>query len=93
MLSEQQWESIRVKAKEAWENEPLNSERRKGISIIHGRIVIIEDSNKKFLGEYPSQEYLKAAEFIGVNRYFISRFLNSNKLLDSRVGPVFLTDK
>ena len=91
MLSKQQWEFIRAKANEAWKNEPLDSKIRKAISKVHGRAIIIKDSSKKVIGEYPSQ--LKVAEYLEVSRYMVSQYLNSSNLLDSKVGPVFLIDK
>lgn len=42
-IPKEKWEAIRVKAKQAWVNEPLDSERRKAISTFHGRSVVIED--------------------------------------------------
>lgn len=72
-------------------NEPLDSERRKSVSILHGRPVVILDCNKKELEEFPSQ--LKAAEYLGVNRHFVNRRLASGEILDSRIGPVYIQDK
>lgn len=90
-LSKDKWEAIRAKAKEAWENEPLDSERRKMISALHGRSVIIKDSDHNVIEEFTSQ--LKTAEFLGVNRNKVARYLNTGNLLDTDKGPVYVIGK
>lgn len=90
-LSKDQWNFIRAKANETWKNEVLSSDRRRAISEHHGRAVIIKDSIQKVIGEFSS--ILKAAEYLGVNRKTISKFLNSGNFLDSKYGLVFLIEK
>jgi len=52
---------------------------------------VILDCNKKELEEFPSQ--LKAAEYLGVNRNIVNSRLASGKILDSKIGPVYIQDK
>jgi hypothetical protein len=61
-LSKQQWDLIRAKAKYSWKNNPLDSDRRKAISELHGRAVLIKDYNQNVIEEYSSQ--LKVAEYL-----------------------------
>lgn len=90
-LSKDKWEAVRAKAKEAWEKEPLDSERRNNISAFHGRSVIIKDSEHKVIGEFTSQ--IKTAEYLGVDRSTVARYLNTGNLLNSNKGPVYVIDK
>lgn len=41
--------------------------------------------------EFSSQ--LKAAEYLGVNRRIINNRLASEKIFDSKLGPVYIQDK
>lgn len=77
IISKDKWAVIKAKIKEGWENDPLYSERRKAISILHGRPVVIVDWNKKVIEEFSSQ--LKAAEYLGVNRRIVNNRLASEK--------------
>jgi uncharacterized protein YqkB len=52
---------------------------------------VILDCNGKEIEEFPSQ--LKAAEYLGVNRYIVNSRLASGKILDSKIGPVYIKDK
>ena len=90
-ISEDKWAAIKARIKESWENDSVDSERRKSFSILHGRPVVILDCNKKELEEFPSQ--LKAAEYLGVNRNIVNSRLASGKILDSKIGPVYIQDK
>lgn len=90
-LSEDKWNLIRAKANEAWKNEAFGSDRRRAISELHGKAVIIRDSVQKLIGEFPSIS--KAGEYLGINRNTISKYLNSGNLLDSKFGPVVLVSK
>lgn len=90
-LSKDKWEAIRTKAKETWGNDPLDSARRKAISVTHGRSVIVKDSDHNIIADFTSQ--LKAAEYLGISRNRIGRYLNTGTLLDSKVGSVYITDK
>lgn len=91
VLSEEQWKFIRGEASKAWKNEDLNSDRRNAISKVHGEPVIIQDYSKKVIGEFTSQ--LKIGEYLGVSRYIVGKYLDSGNLLDTKIGPVFLTNK
>lgn len=53
--------------------------------------VIIKDSEQKVIGEFSSQ--IKTAEYLGVNRNKVARYLNTGNLLDSDKGPVYVIDK
>lgn len=61
------------------------------VSAFHGRSVIIKDSDHNVIGEFTSQ--LKTAEYLGVNRNKVARYLNTGNLLDSDKGPVYVIDK
>jgi len=52
---------------------------------------VILDCNGKEIEEFPSQ--LKAAEYLGVNRYIVNSRIVSGKILDSKIGPVYIKDK
>lgn len=90
-ISKEKWAVIKAKIKEGWENDPVDSERRKAISTLHGRPIVIVDSNKKVIEEFASQ--LKAAEYLGVGRRIVNTRLASGKPLDSKWGPVYIQDK
>ena len=49
-LSEDKWKLIRAKANEVWKYEALGSDRRRAISELHGKAVIIKDSVEKLIG-------------------------------------------
>jgi hypothetical protein len=68
----------------------LSYDRKRAISELHGKAVIIKDSTQKVIGEFPSM--LKTAEYLNINRKTISKYLNSGNLLDSKYGPVILMD-
>jgi group I intron endonuclease len=86
-ISEEKRAVIKAKAKEAWANEPSNSERREAVSAQHGRAVVILDPDKNVIEEFVSQ--IKAAEHLGVERRIISRRIASEALFDSKIGPVY----
>lgn len=52
---------------------------------------MILDCNKKELAELPSQ--LKAAEYLGVNRNAVANRLASGKIIDTKIGSVYIQDK
>lgn len=89
-LLEDKWKAIRAKAAKAWAKEGPESIRKKAISELHGRAVIIKDCNQKVIGEFNS--VLKVAEHLGVNRNKVSLYLKSGNLLETKLGPVLLVE-
>lgn len=90
VISKEKWKIIQAKALESWKNNELNYVRRESISKLHGKAVIIKDSNGNIVGEFLSN--LKTAEYLGVSRRKIKTSLDSGDLLDSIFGPVRLID-
>jgi len=90
IISKEKWKIIRAKALESWNNDELNSDRRESISKLHGKAVIIKNSNGNIIGEFLSN--LKAAEYLGVSRAKVKTYLDSGNLLDSKLGLVRLID-
>jgi len=89
ILSKDKWALIQAKANESWKNNEIQYLRRKSISILHEKAVVIKDSNGNII-ESPS--HLKVAEYLGVSRAKVKTYLDSGNLLDSKLGPVLLID-
>jgi hypothetical protein len=60
----------------------------KKISLLHEKSVIIKDLNGKVIEELSSQ--LKAADYLGVDRKRVNRIVDTGKVLDSKLGPVYI---
>lgn len=86
LISEDKWKVIKAKSRESWEKDSL--ERRNAVSVLHGKSIRIEDCYNKVIEVFSSQ--IKAAEYLDVHRHKIKRHLDSGKVLDTKLGLVYI---
>lgn len=64
ILSKDKWALIQAKANESWKNDEIDCVRRKYISILHGKAVVIKDSNGNIIGELPVSHTFKSSRIL-----------------------------